>query len=165
MVLSASLSAKHLYAKNGYIEIGYYQIATAHGDYLCYDYMEKHRKKVVEDYYDGRTFMTYTNTDNGEVSTETIFHYHQNGKQLWAEYEGGEIIKGYLIGFVEEDNKLRFSYQHINSNQEIRIGQCQSYPEVLPDGKLMLHESWQWLNGDGSKGNSQLIEVIADEEK
>ena len=31
------------------------------------------------------------NTDNGEVGADTIFHYHQSGNVVSAEYRGGSI--------------------------------------------------------------------------
>ena len=44
IVTDASLPAKSLYLKRGYIEIKYNKIETENGDYLCYDEM----KKIVE---------------------------------------------------------------------------------------------------------------------
>ena len=47
---------------------------------------------------DNKKFVAVENTANGEVSSQTEFHYHQQGKMIWAEYCGGEILKGFLIG-------------------------------------------------------------------
>ena len=41
----------------------------------------------------------------------------------------------------------------------LRTGTCQATPEVLPDGRLRLHEEWQWTNGDRSVGRSIVEEV------
>ena len=46
---------------------------------------------------DNKKFVAVENTSNGEVSSQTEFHYHQQGKMIWAEYGGGEILKGFLI--------------------------------------------------------------------
>ena len=99
------------------------------------------------------------NTENGEVNGETIFYYHQRGKELWAEYTGGEISRGYLIGFVAENGELDFYYQHINTQNQIRVGKCRSIPKLLDNGKIELAEQWQWLNGDQSKGSSIVTEI------
>ena len=40
-----------------------------------------------------------------------------------------------------------------------RAGIGQATPEVLPDGRLRLHEEWQWTNGDLSAGRSDRGEV------
>ena len=54
---------------------------------------------------------------------------------------------------------LDFTYQHLNIKKEIKIGKCHSIPVVLKDNCIELHEQWQWLNGDHSKGASILIEI------
>lgn len=35
---------------------------------------------------DNKKFVAVENTSNGEVSSQTEFHYHQQGKMIWAEY-------------------------------------------------------------------------------
>lgn len=107
--------------------------------------------------YDGKRFRSKSNTDNGEVSDETIFVYHQENDVVWAEYSGGAIVRGTLIGTADKDGRLSFYYQHINSNHVVKIGRCQSTPYFV-DGRLELHEQWQWLSGACSKGASVLIE-------
>ena len=54
---------------------------------------------------------------------------------------------------------ISFYYQHINNDNDIRIGKCDSKPELLENGLLRMYESWQWLNGDKSAGNSILEEI------
>jgi hypothetical protein len=44
--------------------------------------------------YNNKTFVSKENTDNGEVSSQTIFKYYQEGSIVWADYSGGEIVKG-----------------------------------------------------------------------
>jgi len=39
------------------------------------------------------------------------------------------------------------------------MGKCDSKPELLENGLLRMYESWQWLNGDKSAGNSILEEI------
>jgi len=38
-------------------------------------------------------------------------------------------------------------------------GICTSTPEILPDGKIRLHEKWRWTSGDLSEGESVIEEV------
>ncbi len=109
--------------------------------------------------YNGRKFVSVQNTKNGEVSLETIFEYQQEGNILSATYSGGDIIKGTLIGIVRENGCLQFRYNHINSRNEIRGGQCVSTPEPLPDGRIRLHERWKWTDSDQSEGESIIEEV------
>jgi alkylhydroperoxidase/carboxymuconolactone decarboxylase family protein YurZ len=108
--------------------------------------------------YDGKVFVSKSNSANGEVSEQTTFFYHQSGDVLWADYSGGGIVRGHLLGVVSSDGTLDFHYQHLNSDSQVRIGLCHSIPHVTDCGKLELHEEWQWLNGDKSTWVSVLIE-------
>ena len=110
--------------------------------------------------YDGRTFKPLSNSETGEVGEDTLFNYHQKDDLVWAEYSGGEIRFGTLIAKVFDDS-LDMRYQHINAKGELMTGTCLSTPEVLPDGRLRLHEKWQWTSGDLSAGESVIEEISA----
>lgn len=157
--LDASLPASHFYEKRGYITKSHEKYFVENGVILVYEIMQKplisSKTKIS---YNGRYFVPKENTKNGEVDGETLFTYHQNGDVLWADYTGGEIIRGNLIGTVDKDGNLDFYYQHINVNNEVRIGRCHSVPKILDNGKIELAEEWQWLNGDKSKGSSIIVE-------
>ena len=109
--------------------------------------------------YDKRVFKSVQNSETGEVSGETTFYYHQKDNLVWAEYAGGEIVAGQLIAKVLEDNALEMRYQHLNKQGELMTGKCLSTPEILPDGRIRLHEKWQWTSGDFSAGESIVEEV------
>lgn len=109
--------------------------------------------------YDNRKFASVQNSETGEVSSETIFHYHQKEDLVWAEYAGGEIVFGNLIAKVLENDCLDMRYQHLNKRGELMTGVCRSTPEVLANGKICLHEQWQWTSGDFSKGESTVVEL------
>jgi len=109
--------------------------------------------------YHNRSFRPIQNSDNGETSSETIFLYQQEGNILTSAYRGGQIQKGHLIGLVDEHGNINMRYHQVNSRGELMTGICHSRPEVLPNGKIRLHEEWQWTSGDQSKGASILEEV------
>lgn len=154
--LDSSLTAKNMYLKHGYYQKSSHSIKTTNDHYLCYDVMEK--DKIHNDFYDSRDFVIKENTINGEVNKETKFHYHQNNNLVWAEYSGGDIMKGCLLGMMHPDKSLDFSYLHINKALKVRVGNCHSTPILLKDGTVELHEKWHWLNGDFTEGTSILIE-------
>lgn len=157
--IASSFPAKAVYLKKGYKETAFHQMDTGHGDYLCYDEMEKKFSRVTSVInYDGKFFTPKSNTENGEVDGQTLFSYHQNGDVFFADYCGGEIRKGYMIGTVEENGVLDFYYQHINVGGDMKIGRCHSVPHISENGKIELYEEWQWLNGDKSKGSSVVAE-------
>lgn len=109
--------------------------------------------------YDDKTFSSVGNSETGEVSRETVFHYHQTGKLVWAEYAGGAIVFGNLIAKVDENGNLDMRYQHLNRQGELMTGVCRSEPEILADGRIRLSEKWQWTSGDFSEGESVVEEM------
>lgn len=108
--------------------------------------------------YNNKTFSPVSNTENGETSSETIFLYKQNGNILTSEYSGGQIVQGHLIGLVDDEGNIDMRYHQVNQKGELMTGFCTSKPEILANGKIRLHETWQWTSGDQSKGNSILEE-------
>lgn len=109
--------------------------------------------------YDGRKFRSVSNSGSGEVGEETVFHYHQAGDLVWAEYAGGEIVRGQLIAMCDADGVLDMRYQHFNVKGELMAGECNSIPELLADGRLRLYEEWRWTSGDKSEGESVIEEI------
>lgn len=157
--LDASLPASRFYEKRGYVTQSHEKYPVENDVVLVYEIMQKPLYKCkTEISYDGKYFVPKENTENGEVDGETLFTYHQDEDIIWADYSGGEIVKGNLIGTVDKDSKLNFYYQHINTNNEVRIGKCRSTPHILDNGKIELLEEWQWLNGDKSSGSSVIIQ-------
>ena len=157
--IDSSLVAKEMYLKRGYKEKKTCRILADNGDILIYDEMEKGvncQQEIIN--YNGKIFTPQSNTENGEVDEETIFYYFQENDLFWAEYGGGDVLKGYMIGTVAENGELDFHYQHLNKNRQVRIGKCPSIPDVLKNGKIALQEKWKWLNGDLSSGESVVTE-------
>jgi len=109
--------------------------------------------------FNNKKFKALFNSDNGEVSTSTIFHYYQREHIVWAEYSGGEIGQGFLIGKVVDEKYFEFVYQHINTQLELMTGKCKSKVSLNESGKIMLTENWQWTCRDLSKGGSVMIEI------
>jgi hypothetical protein len=108
--------------------------------------------------YNGKIFRPISNSENGETSNETVFKYNQIGNILTAEYSGGMIKKGHLIGIVDENGDIDMRYHQVNNKNELMTGICKSIPEILDNGKVRLHESWEWTSGDKSKGQSIIEE-------
>ncbi len=109
--------------------------------------------------YHNRQFRSVSNSPNGEVSGETLFRYFQQDNIVWATYQGGSVRFGTLTGLVEPNGSLRFAYQHVNTQNELMTGHCESTPETLSDGRIRLYERWQWTSGNQSAGESAIEEV------
>jgi len=108
--------------------------------------------------YNDKIFRPISNTENGETSNETIFKYRQTGNILTSEYSGGKIKYGHLIGLVDNDGNIEMRYHQVNDKDELMTGICNSKPEIMKNGKIRLHESWQWTSGDKSNGESIIEE-------
>ncbi|KOP67205.1 n-acetylglutamate synthase [Bacillus sp. FJAT-18019] len=109
--------------------------------------------------YNRKTFVSVENTDNGEITRETVFNYRQQDRMVWADYSGGGILLGHLVGTVDDSGKLDMRYHHLNENGELMTGVCISTPEILDDGRIRIYERWQWTCKDQSIGHSIIEEV------
>ena len=108
--------------------------------------------------YNGKKFRPVSNTENGETSFETLFLYKQVGNILTSEYSGGKIKYGHLVGLVDHEGNIEMRYHQVNDQDELMTGVCTSTPEILENGKIRLHENWEWTSGDKSKGSSIIEE-------
>lgn len=110
--------------------------------------------------YDKRKFRVVQNSKTGEVCSQTVFHYRQTGQIVTAVYDGGEIVAGNLIAICDAEGCLDLRYHHINISGELMTGVCHSTPELLTDGRIRLHETWQWTSGDRSSGHTLVEEFL-----
>lgn len=108
--------------------------------------------------YNNKVFKPISNTENGETSNETIFQYKQVGNIVTATYSGGKIIQGHLIGLVDSFGNIEMRYHQVNEKNELMTGICKSKHEILANGKIRLHEAWEWTSGDKSTGTSIIEE-------
>ena len=112
--------------------------------------------------YNGKRFRPAVTQGTSETSSETLFHYIQEGDLLTATYSGGDITYGHLIGTVDTKGAIDMRYHHRNRSGDLMTGICKSIPEVLDNGKIRLHETWQWtcpqIDKNKSNGTSILDE-------
>ena len=109
--------------------------------------------------YNNKKFKPVSNSENAETTEATIFHYRQKNNILTAEYHGGNIVKGHLMGLVDEKGNINMRYHQVNQKGELMTGKCFSKPELMDNGKIKLHETWKWTSGDCSTGNSIIEEL------
>lgn len=106
---------------------------------------------------EGRRFRSVADVAGGEVGTETVFEYHEEGDLIWARYAGGAVRLGHLVGRRLGD-RLEFRYSQLNTAGETSTGHCVSAVVTLPDGRLRLDETWEWESKPGS-GTSAIEET------
>jgi hypothetical protein len=104
-----------------------------------------------------KVFKPLSNSSNAEVDSDTLFYYFQDKDTVWADYSGGDILKGHLIGKQLDNGNIEFFYHHLNRDGNIKIGKCTSEIKI-ENNKIKLYEKWQWLCDDMSTGFSELIE-------
>ena len=101
---------------------------------------------------DRRRFRDVTPDHAGDVGADTVFGYREEADgTVHARYEGGSVRLGFLVG-ARSGDELDFHYSHVTIGGELASGRCHSRIEVLDDGRLRLHETWQWTTqpGDGT---------------
>ena len=113
--------------------------------------------RAVAPSLDGRRFRSTTDVPGGEVGRDTTFSYRERDGVVHATFEGGTVVKGFLVG-VRSGDSIRFRYCQLNRDGGTNSGRCLSRIEVLPDGRLRLYERWSWGSQSGT-GISQLEEV------
>jgi catechol 2,3-dioxygenase-like lactoylglutathione lyase family enzyme len=111
---------------------------------------------------DGKIFRAVSDVEGGEVDAATVFTYHERDGDIWAEYEGGQIKRGHLVG-TRDGDRLDFRYSQLNTAGETSTGHCLSTVETLPDGRLRLAETWQWESRPGS--GTSVVEEVAPRSK
>ena len=113
------------------------------------------------DYHD-RCFAGVVNYDDGDLTGDTSFHYRQQGAVVWGTFEGGGVQYGTLVARVTGEGILDMVWHYLNRQNEFVGGTCRSEPEILPDGRYRLHESWEVTQGGNFSGKSVIEELPLD---
>lgn len=81
--------------------------------------------------------------ENGIVNKETIFHFEQDAHTVKAQYSGGRIRMGYLIGQLNNDI-LKFTYCQQRDSGELDHGASECVVSTDPStGKVKLKEQFK----------------------
>ncbi len=99
---------------------------------------------------------------DGDRPGGTVATYRQRDDLLWAEFEGGSTRRGALCGVRQNDGRLEFTYSMVLDTGDVISGRCVSVPEILADGRIRLHETWERFAPHAARGTSQIEEVEPD---
>jgi hypothetical protein len=108
--------------------------------------------------YDRRRFRSADADPDGQAP---VAEYRQDGNVIWAEFAGGEVRRGTLVGTCGPDGTLDFAYSQVNHDGSVVSGFSHAVPEELPDGRIRLHETWERYGANGRRGTGMLEEVAA----
>ncbi|MEU3792638.1 hypothetical protein AB0F07_23010 [Streptomyces fructofermentans] len=106
---------------------------------------------------DGLVLAPVADQAPGQVGTRTRFAYHEEDGVIWAEYAGGDVVRGRLVG-TRAGDLLDFRYVQLKRDGGTSSGHCVSRVAELPDGRVRLEETWEWESREGS-GTSAVEEV------
>ncbi|MDI9888048.1 hypothetical protein QMZ92_27690 [Streptomyces sp. HNM0645] len=97
---------------------------------------------------DGLVLAPVADQAPGQVGARTRFTYHEDGGRIWAEYAGGDVVRGHLVG-TREGDRLDFRYVQLGQDGTTSSGHCVSTVVDLPDGRVRLEETWEWESRQG----------------
>ncbi|MGW4565960.1 hypothetical protein ACWEN3_27280 [Streptomyces sp. NPDC004561] len=95
----------------------------------------------------------------GQVGTGTRFAYHEKDGEIWAEYAGGDVVRGHLVG-TRDGDRLDFRYVQLRTDGTTASGHCVSTVVALPDGRVRLEETWRWESAPG--GGTSVVEEVTE---
>jgi len=105
----------------------------------------------------GKTLLLLKNSEKGEVDSETKFEYKQEGNLVTADYYGGTIKYGKIIGYLVND-ELEMVYQCLTQTNKLRSGKGLAQLKMDKEGKIKMIVNWKWLDEKGNIGISEYIE-------
>lgn len=97
--------------------------------------------------------------ENGVVNYETIFHFSQKDAIVSAEYQGGKILKGFLVGKLSIQNQLEFSYCQMQVDGKLDNGVSVCQLSKNENGKITLTEHFEWKSRPGEFGTNVFQEL------
>ncbi|WP_412543130.1 hypothetical protein R8Z50_11865 [Longispora sp. K20-0274] len=107
--------------------------------------------------YDGKSFRSSA-AETSRGKTVPVGHYHQDDDLVWAEFAGGAVRNGFLVGTADADGVMTLSYSQVLDTGEVISGRCTTTPTLLEDGRLRLREEWHRF-GSGASGVSYIDEI------
>lgn len=107
--------------------------------------------------FKGKSFKIIANSSGGKVNSDTVFEFDQKEDLVSAQYYGGGIKSGHILGTLEE-KQLNLLYHCITESNELKTGQAVAEVSFNSEGKMKLMMKWQWLNGSQESGVSEYLE-------
>lgn len=98
---------------------------------------------------DNKTFRIVRNDGPGaEVNEHTVFHFRQEDTLVYADYQGGGVRFGRLVG-VCDGGGMRHAYAEVNHEGGLSTGHGSDQLSRTPEGKIRIVDSWEWESQEG----------------
>ncbi|WP_411085531.1 hypothetical protein [Streptomyces sp. 061-3] len=108
---------------------------------------------------DGLVLSPVADQAPGQVGTRTRFTYHEEKGAIWADYAGGDVVRGHLVG-TRTGDRLDFRYVQLKQDGTTSSGHCVATVVGLADGRVRLEERWEWESQEGS--GTSVVEELRD---
>ncbi len=109
-------------------------------------FMDGDGRQMVRRYGEPRRALDHTafclihnTTADATLPVGSVFWFRQSGPALEAQYRGGSVLRGHLLGARDED-KLRFLWQSCTTDGRLLRGEGEILMRVLDDGRRELRE-------------------------
>jgi len=107
---------------------------------------------------DGLRMHVIRTAESGVVNADTIFRFHQQANEVWADYAGGGIRRGSLIGTVD-GSTLTFRYCQLQTNGTLDGGKSDCEVRTH-EGRIQIVERFQWESRPG--GGENVFQELGD---
>jgi len=97
------------------------------------------------------------------VNGKTRFHFWQDGIVFYADYFGGDVREGHIIGKFAEDGTGELLYHCLTHHKDLKAGKARAVFSKTEDNRLAFDLDWEWITGDQSGGQSRYEELIEKE--
>lgn len=108
---------------------------------------------------DGIKMNVVKTAENGVVNQDTIFTFSQKEDVVSAVYQGGKIVKGFLVGKLSPNNELDFSYCQMQLDGKLDNGVSHCQLSRNEKGKITLTEHFEWKSRPGEYGTNVFQEL------
>lgn len=89
---------------------------------------------------------------NGVVNQDTVFSFTQEDTLISADYVGGKIVKGFLVG-KHRGTAVEFTYCQAQADGSLDHGRSRAELQKH-GGKIRLIEHFEWGSRPGEKGTN-----------
>ena len=101
---------------------------------------------------DGLQMNAVQTAPNGVINRDTIFRFTQERDTVWASYAGGRIVRGFLVGVVQ-DTRLTFHYCQSETGGTLNSGHSRCELQYNADGLVQIIEHFEWASRAGTGMN------------
>jgi hypothetical protein len=98
---------------------------------------------------DGLQMNAVQTAAHGVINRDTLFRFTQARDVVSASYAGGRIVRGFLVGVIQDAN-LTFHYCQLETGGTLNSGQSRCELQRTVNGVVQILEHFTWASGAGA---------------